>query len=228
MALSDAQIERYSRQIIVPGIGGVAQQRMLAAKMIVAGDLGDVEPVLAYLVGAGVGTIAFEPAGDVAAAPRDALIAEMRRLNPDATVLGKVATVTHPDLVAILIGSRAAAELAARLADTYAGARFVVARLDGAGALALLGAPPPPCPRCADGGALLRPFGSRASTGGFITLLAAAEALKLLAGSARPGRSLIVEFDSYRTGAHPLRAGVRRCACSRKTGARQAADNQHK
>jgi hypothetical protein len=223
MALSDEQIERYSRQIVVPGIGGLAQERLLGSQIIVAGDLADVEPLLAYLVGAGVGTIALEAAGEGGtAAPRDALIAELRGLNPDATVLGGATEVAHPDLVAIIIGSRAVAEAAARLADAHTGARFIVARLDGAGALALLAAPPP-CPRCADGGAMLRPFGARASNARFIAMLAAAESLKLLAGSARAPRPLIVEFDGYRARAHPLRASVRRCACTRKIGERRAA-----
>jgi hypothetical protein len=57
MTLTDAQIDRYSRQIIVPRIGGRGQERMLAARMLLVGDARDIEVPRAYLAGAGVGTI---------------------------------------------------------------------------------------------------------------------------------------------------------------------------
>ena len=57
MTLTDAQIDRYSRQIIVPRIGGRGQERILAARMLLVGDARDIEVPLAYLAGAGVGTI---------------------------------------------------------------------------------------------------------------------------------------------------------------------------
>jgi len=57
MTLTDAQIDRYSRQIIVPRIGGRGQERILAARMILVGDARDIEAPRAYLAGAGVGTI---------------------------------------------------------------------------------------------------------------------------------------------------------------------------
>ena len=57
MTLTDAQIDRYSRQIIVPRIGGRGQERILAARMLLVGDARDIEAPRAYLAGAGVGTI---------------------------------------------------------------------------------------------------------------------------------------------------------------------------
>src|SRR5277367_5737988 len=57
MTLTDAQIDRYSRQIIVPRIGGRGQERILAARMLLVGDARDIEVPRAYLAGAGVGTI---------------------------------------------------------------------------------------------------------------------------------------------------------------------------
>jgi len=38
MTLHDAAIDRYSRQILVPDVGGAGQERLLAARVIVRGD----------------------------------------------------------------------------------------------------------------------------------------------------------------------------------------------
>lgn len=50
-------LERYSRQIILKGFGEVAQQKLLAAKVLVIGAGGLGCPALQYLVAMGIGTI---------------------------------------------------------------------------------------------------------------------------------------------------------------------------
>jgi len=78
--LSDSQIERYSRQIVLPEIGGRGQQRLLASAVSIDGG-GEAALVCArYLAGAGVGRLAL---GDASA--RSALLAEAR--NPDCRVV---------------------------------------------------------------------------------------------------------------------------------------------
>ena len=85
MALSIEQIERYSRQIILHQVGGRGQERLLAARIAMVGDLADLESPLAYLVGAGVGTIRLIAAGDTAR--QGNLIDQMRELNSGVKVV---------------------------------------------------------------------------------------------------------------------------------------------
>lgn len=57
MNLNEDQIERYSRQIILPHIGGKGQDKILNAKVLVVGTGGLGAPSALYLAAAGIGTI---------------------------------------------------------------------------------------------------------------------------------------------------------------------------
>jgi adenylyltransferase/sulfurtransferase len=57
MKLSEEQIHRYSRQIILPGIGGKGQRKLVEAKVFIMGAGGLGSPAALYLAAAGVGTI---------------------------------------------------------------------------------------------------------------------------------------------------------------------------
>lgn len=55
--LSDDQLDRYARHIVLREIGGEGQKRLLGAHVTVIGAGGIGSPLLEYLAGAGVGTI---------------------------------------------------------------------------------------------------------------------------------------------------------------------------
>lgn len=58
MAIFSAeQIQRYSRQMILPGVGGKGQKKLMAAKVFILGAGGLGSPAALYLAAAGVGTI---------------------------------------------------------------------------------------------------------------------------------------------------------------------------
>jgi len=97
--LTEAEIERYSRQLVLPEWGAAAQLAVTEASVLVigAGALG--APVALYLAGAGVGRIGiidddavelsnlhrqllhFTP--DIGAAKAESAVAKLRYLNPD-------------------------------------------------------------------------------------------------------------------------------------------------
>jgi hypothetical protein len=184
MPLTEAQIDRYSRQIIVPHIGGHGQERLLAARVLLAGDARDIEAPLAYLVGAGVGTINLKASGVIET------IAGMRELNPDVTVTDEQKAPI--DLALLIIGSETARKIAEEIARDREVSALVVAYLSAPGKISII-------PDAHDSQTIDATFESSADAADFIAMLATAEAFKLIAGYAENPSRAIIDFDGYQT-----------------------------
>ena len=184
MTLTDAQIDRYSRQIIVPHIGGRGQERLLAARMLLVGDARDIEAPLAYFVGAGVGTICLKLSGG------QADFAEKRDLNPDVSITIADESQGRVDLALVIVGSEAARKAAGEISHHAQPA--VIARLDAPGKIFVV--PDPQSPHSFD-----PQFGIRSEAPDFIAMLATVEAFKLIVGYAENPTRATIEFDGYGT-----------------------------
>ncbi len=102
MELTDHQIERYSRHIILEEIGGVGQEKLLSSKVLIVGAGGLGSPAALYLAAAGVGTIGIIDAdkvdltnlqrqiihhtNDVGVEKVKSAANKIREINPDVTV----------------------------------------------------------------------------------------------------------------------------------------------
>lgn len=103
MTLTDAQLERYARHIVLKEIGGAGQARLLSADVAVIGAGGIGSPAILYLAAAGVGTIRVIDddqvalsnlqrqilfgTDDIGAPKAEAAMTAIARINPDVKLI---------------------------------------------------------------------------------------------------------------------------------------------
>ena len=85
MAMTDEQIERYSRHIILNEVGVKGQKKLLKGKVLIIGAGGLGAPAAMYLAAAGVGTIGIVDADEGKAKVKSAK-ETMNAMNPDVQV----------------------------------------------------------------------------------------------------------------------------------------------
>ena len=187
MHLTDEQIDRYSRQIILPEVGGVGQSKLLAASVGLAGAGPLVEWAALYLAAAGVGRLCLSPAGAKA---------DLLALNPDCRV---DAGDEQDRLDAVLADALDAAALARAALAWAAGVPVVLASAlgpSGAIAVARVSDPASACPRCcAPAATSRRDHGPAAAP--FVATVATTEVLKLLLGVGAPLCARRLSYDAH-------------------------------
>ena len=118
MGLTEQQIERYSRHIILEEVGGQGQEKLLASKVLIIGAGGLGAPAGLYLAAAGIGTIGIVDADKVDLTNLQRQIihhtsdlnvekvksaqAKMRAINPDVTVNTYNTRVTAENITEII------------------------------------------------------------------------------------------------------------------------------
>lgn len=117
MTLTDTQLERYARHIVLREIGGAGQARLLESHVVVIGAGGIGCPVIAYLATAGVGTLRVIDPDTVSLSnlQRQILFGARDIGKPKAETARKAAARINPDCHLIPINQRLTAENAAVL-----------------------------------------------------------------------------------------------------------------
>jgi len=100
VTLTDAQIERYSRQIVLPEVGGRGQERLLAARVVLAGEGPVARAAADLLVRAGIGAVV----ADDAPAPTPDVIVDLSGDLRRTHALGRRAQAAGRPFVAGLLG----------------------------------------------------------------------------------------------------------------------------
>jgi len=119
--LSDHQLERYARHIVLREIGGAGQAKLSAAKVLVIGAGGLGSPLILYLAAAGVGTIGIVDFDRVSLSNLQRQIAhgtaDIGRLKTESA--SDTAHGINPDIRIVAHDMRMTAANAASLIDAY-------------------------------------------------------------------------------------------------------------
>ncbi|WP_294339578.1 molybdopterin-synthase adenylyltransferase MoeB [uncultured Sphingomonas sp.] len=121
MTLSDADLERYARHIVLREIGGAGQMRLGRAHVVVVGAGGIGSPAIQYLAAAGIGRLTLIDddrvdlsnlqrqtiftTDDIGRAKVEAAAEAARRINPGVTVTGVIERIDAANAAALIAGA---------------------------------------------------------------------------------------------------------------------------
>ncbi len=120
MSLSDEQLERFARHIVLPDIGGAGQNKLVAASVAVVGTGGIGSPAIQYLAAAGIGRLRLIDddkvsldnlhrqilfgTRDVGRNKTEVASEVIARLNPDVIIETRVERLNPANVAALLDG----------------------------------------------------------------------------------------------------------------------------
>lgn len=117
MSLSDAQLDRYTRHIVLRDVGGAGQMALLGASVAVIGAGGIGSPVIQYLAAAGVGRLSLfdDDAVSLSNLQRQTLFATADIGRPKVAVAAERVAALNPDVTVAPVATRIMADNATRL-----------------------------------------------------------------------------------------------------------------
>src|SRR5882724_9072428 len=120
MSVTDEQLERYARHIVLREVGGAGQAMLLAARVLVIGAGGLGSPLILYLAAAGIGTIGIvdfdrvslsnlqrqiaHRTQDVGRLKTDSASDSARAINPDVQLLPFAERLTAANAIELIEG----------------------------------------------------------------------------------------------------------------------------
>ena len=121
LGFSEDQIRRYSRQIILPDVGGKGQRKLLESKVLLVGAGGLGSPAGYYLAAAGVGTLGFVDFDvvDLSNLHRQILHHTLSVGQPKTASAAETISRLNPDVQVIQHQERLTCENALRLFEPY-------------------------------------------------------------------------------------------------------------
>jgi adenylyltransferase/sulfurtransferase len=120
LELTDAQVERYARHLVLPQIGEEGQLRLLRSRVLVIGAGGLGSPLLLYLAAAGVGTLGvvdddevdlsnlqrqvLHDTSNVGLDKVESARARLAEINPEVTVIPHRARLARENVMDLVAG----------------------------------------------------------------------------------------------------------------------------
>jgi molybdopterin/thiamine biosynthesis adenylyltransferase len=117
MTLSDADLERYARHIVLKEIGGAGQRKLRAATVAIIGAGGIGSPAIQYLAAAGVGTLVLidDDRVDLSNLQRQTLFGERDIGSTKVAAAAEAVARFNPGVNVRMVDARIAADNAAVL-----------------------------------------------------------------------------------------------------------------